>query len=121
ARLELGHIAHHHAAEEGRGVRPVDLVLVEWRDVEQAGRFTEGEVLAIVRGVEAADGAVARPVLPAIAGAQRLRALVKWRGNRHGCRVSPRGRAGVYHRSGRPWPPLRDPTRCRIDERILSS
>jgi hypothetical protein len=95
---EPGDVAGEHPGEHRRGVGSGHLVLVEGRDVEQPGRLAESEVLAVVGGVVAADGVVAGPVLPAIARAQLLRALVERRRDRHGRVGAPRG---GQHSSGR--------------------
>jgi hypothetical protein len=69
------------------GVGAGDLVLEERRDVEQPRGLAEGEVLALVGGVVARDRAVARPVLPGVAPAERCGALVERRWGRHRCLV----------------------------------
>ena len=76
---ELRDVARHDAVEQPRGVRALDQVLHQRRDVDQRRVIADRPVLALEPEVVGADRDVARPAAPVLRQAQRGRARVEGR------------------------------------------
>lgn len=88
--LAFGDIPGHDAVQESLGVRPLDPVLVEGRDVDQCSRVADRPVLAVVMELVGTCREIPRPAPPILRLAQRCGTRVEGSGPQHGAQSRPR-------------------------------
>ena len=81
------HIASDDAVYQFQRVLAANVVLVQWRDVDQRRRIADRVILVVVHHVVGARDEIARPGAPVLAGTQRRCARMKWRPDGHCSRV----------------------------------
>ena len=73
----LSEVPRHHPVEQPFRIHPRDLVLEQWRHVDQRGRVAHRPVLVVRLRLVVQGAGVTRPVPPGVAFAQRLGTAMK--------------------------------------------